>query len=81
MTNLWNSEATHSPRHRSHRGTAVVSGSCSARMSHRRERLEPTAAEEITCLNEELELVEFRYQALRARMVLEELFSEGFPTE
>jgi len=80
MNNLLNSEAAHLLRHRLHRGASMISSSCSARISHRKGRLERAMYEHITCLNEDLELVEIRYQALRARMVLEELFSEGFPT-
>jgi hypothetical protein len=80
MNNLLNSEATHPPRHRLHRGANMISSSCSARTSHRKGRLERAMYEDVTCLNDELELVEIRYQALRARMVLEELFSQGFPT-
>jgi hypothetical protein len=79
MNNLLNSEPTHPSWHRLHRGAIMISSSCSARISHRRERLERVLYEDITCLNDDLELVEIRYQALRARMVLEELFSEGFP--
>jgi hypothetical protein len=78
MNNLSSSGLTRQPTHRTHRGAAIVSSQCSARLHHRKERAE-AIHEEITYLNQDLELVEVRYQALRARMVLEELFCEGFP--
>jgi hypothetical protein len=77
MNNLSNSEVTRQPPHRAHRGATIVSSHCSARMQHRKERSESATPERATSLNDELELVEIRYQALRARMAMEELFSEG----
>lgn len=77
MNNLSNSPASRQLPHRAHRATPTLSSHCSERLLHRRERPIGMRYEDLTCLSDDLELVEIRYQALRARMVLEDLFSEG----
>jgi hypothetical protein len=78
MNNLSNLDASRQPPHRAHRGPASASSTCKTKIYHRKRRSERLAHEEVTYLSDDLELVELRYEALRARMALEDLFSEGF---
>jgi hypothetical protein len=78
MNNLSNVDASRQPPHRAHRAPAIATSACKAKIYHRKRRSERLVYEEVAYLSDELELVELRYEALHARMVLEELFSEGF---
>jgi hypothetical protein len=77
MNNLSNPDVSRQPPHRAHRGPAMSSDTCKAKIQHRKRRIERLAYEEATYHADDLELIEIRYQALRARMALEEVFAEG----
>jgi hypothetical protein len=75
METLLNSDISR-PQHRAHRVPALRSRNCSDSVGRRKQR--STAPREVAfTIDDQLELIEMRYQALRARMILEELFAEG----
>ena len=75
MNGLSNSEVSRQRPHQAHRVPAMTTSACKAKVQHHKPRSERLAYEQVTYLIDDLELVELRYQALRARMTLEELFS------
>jgi hypothetical protein len=72
-----NPEVSRRRPHQAHRVPAMTTTACTTKVQHRKRRSERLAYEEVIWI-EDLELLELRYQALRARMTLEELFSDGF---
>jgi hypothetical protein len=78
MNNLSNLDVSRQLPHHAHRGPAMTSSTCKAKIHHRKRRSERVVYQETTYLTDDLELVEIRYEALSARMALEELFCEGF---